>query len=222
MSCPLPGSVESSRAVLGFDCLTRLDAATCALFFSSGYRFAVRYLSRSHFVPDDTDGAGSMSRAEAETILGSGLALMPVQKAKRNMQASAIYGRAVGVAAAANASDLGFPPGVTVWCDVEAVALTESTEDVIAYCNAWWSEVDAAGFVPGLYVGPNSRLTTEVLYSRLKFTGYWKSASKVGNVDTRGYQMLQSLSMDLNGIRVDSNIAAVDSRGGRPQWLAPE
>ena len=221
MTCLLPGTVGDSRAVLGFDTLTRLNATTCAAFFADGCRFAVRYLSRSHSVPHCVDGYGSMSRAEAETILASGLALMPVQKAKRDMLASASYGRAIGAAAAANASELGFPPGVTVWCDIEAVSSSVSTEDVIEYANVWWAEVDGAGFTPGLYVGPGSKLTTAVLYSRLRFTGYWKSASWVGNVDTRGYQMLQSLSLDAHGISVDMNIATVDAKRGRPQWLAP-
>ena len=217
----LPGSVETSAARLGFDTTTRLSSTTASQFRESGFTFCIRYISRDDFVSTEVGGHGSLTRAEAEDILGAGLALMPVQYGQKGLVPTAALGTTVGTHAGSNATALGFPPGCSVWCDVESVAEDTTTEAVVEYCNAWSAAVSTAGFTPGLYVGPASKLTTDVLYKALHFTSYWKSASRVGNVDTRGYQMLQSLSQTLNGVRVDLNIAAIDSKGGRPRWLAP-
>jgi len=114
------------------------------------------------------------------------------------------------------AKNLGFPEGCTVWCDAEAFAPDATTNDAVAFVNAWHDAVAAQGYRPGIYVGPNSKLTTAVLYSDLKFPSYWKAASLVGNVDTRGYHMTQSLHQQIHGITVDFDIAAIDAKKGRP------
>lgn len=221
MSDRLPGQVVTSAARLGFDTVTRLDFTTASMFFASGFRFCVRYISRDNLVSTQTGGSGSMSRAEAKAILGAGLALMPVQFAKRALEPTTSLGQRVGANAAQNAVNLGFPPACSVWCDLEAISSNSTTDDVIAYCNAWYAEVASAGYEPGIYIGPNSRLSTIDLYRQLAFKSYWKSASRVGNVDTRGYQLVQSLSRTLHGVHVDFDIAGVDSLDGRPNWLSP-
>ncbi len=217
----LPGTVQKSAARLGFDTVWRLTSLA-PVFYHSGFRFCVRYISRADFVSEETEGAGSLSAAEAKAILGAGLALMPVQYAKLGYQPSAAGGAQLGANAAKNATKLGIPEGCTVWCDAEAFAADASTNDAVAFVNAWHEAVDAGGYRPGIYVGPNSKLTTAVLYSELKFQSYWKSASYVGNVNTRGYQMMQSLHQKIHGITVDFDVTAIDSKKGRPYWLQPD
>ena len=49
----------------------------------------------------------------------------------------------------------------------------------------------------------------------------WKSASRVPNVDNRGYQMVQSLPHDVAGIGLDSDVTKNDAFGDAVIWLAP-
>ncbi|EDM74385.1 hypothetical protein PPSIR1_29755 [Plesiocystis pacifica SIR-1] len=218
----LPGIVQKSGSQIGFDTTTRLDQAKAAEFASDGFTFCVRYISRDDHVETATTGSGSMSRAEAEAILAGGLALMPVQFAQKNFAPTRDQGTTLGTNAAKNAAALGFPEGVNVWCDVEAIDSSSTTQEVVDYANAWASAVSSAGYLPGLYVGPNSKLTTSVLYQELSFQHYWKSAAWVPNVDTRGYQMWQSISMTKFGVYIDVDLVGIDSKQGRPYWLAPD
>lgn len=216
----LPARASKAERRLGFDTWSAVTPEAAASFRNSGHHFAVRYVRRSEGISSATNG-GSMTREEAAGILAAGLALMPVQFAKKNLEPTASLGARVGAAAASNCRALGFPDGVTAWCDIEAIHPDATTADVVAYSNAWHAACSRGGYEPGIYVGPNSKLPTAVLYQDLRFTRYWKSASRVGNVDTRGYCMLQSLSDTIHGLRVDVNIITIDSRGGQPVWAAP-
>ena len=114
---------------------------------------------------------------------------------------------------------MGFPTGVNVWCDLEGAGSAASAQDVIDYCAAWFAAVDAAEFVPGLYVGSAAVLTGPQLYS-LPFEHYWKSQSRVPDVPTRGYALIQLFpSVNANGIGIDVDFTQNDNEGGRVQWL---
>jgi len=70
----LTGIVESDSAgETGFDTDDTLDLAKAKLFYQSGYRFCLRYLSLSQETTKD------LNQKEAKAILDAGLALMPVQ-----------------------------------------------------------------------------------------------------------------------------------------------
>ena len=145
----MPGTVEAAPAgATGFDTDTKLTASSASAFAAAGFRFAIRYLTRD--APEaDTD----LTRSEALDILDAGLALMAVQHvAPSGWVPSASLGAEYGAYAAANARSVGLPYGVSVWLDLEGVAEGTPTIDVIAYCNAWYDPVAAAGYVPGLYV----------------------------------------------------------------------
>ena len=141
----LLGTAQTSAARLGFDTTARLDATTAGLFRQSGFSFCLRYISRKDFVGTATGGSGSLSRAEVEAILSAGLALMPVQYGAKGLAPTAELGTQVGTHAAANASALGFAPSCSLWCDVESVAEDASTEQVVAYCDAWCEAVVRRG-----------------------------------------------------------------------------
>jgi hypothetical protein len=160
-----------------------------------------------------------MTRREAEWLLEAGLAVMLVQGAISDP--SAARGARAGAAAAGNARELGFAPGVTLWCDLEAVG--DATDaDIIGHCNAWHDAVTDAGFGSGLYVGVHSRrLDGDQLYRRLKTGLYWASAMSVADPLPRGYCMAQTRARSVLGVKVDANALWSDELGGLPTWQAP-
>jgi hypothetical protein len=211
----LTGTVEDSLpSVPGFDSDTIITAAVAQQFYGGGYKFCLRYLSLRAESPQD------LTTQEATDILNSGLALMPVQHVRKpGWSPSADLGQQDGQNAASNAQDVGFPPGVNVWCDLEGVGKGASPQDVIDYCQAWYSAVNAAGFVPGLYVGYGAQLSGQQLFD-LSFQHYWRSQSTVPEIPNRGYQLIQFLpSVIANGIAVDLDITQTDAKDGQSQWL---
>ncbi len=199
----------------GFDVDSKMSLEKARQFYQDGYRFCLRYLSRK------SEESRDLTYEEASAILEGGLALMPVQHVLNSgWYPNADLGKEYGENAAVNADTVGFPPGVNVWCDLEGIKPGTPAQDVIDYCNAWYDAVAAKKYLPGLYVGANSILNGEQLYHALKFKHYWKSASRVHNVPTRGYQMIQtSLDENVHGCDIDKDITYVDSEGGSPHWL---
>jgi len=110
---PLPGQVQdAASSVPGFDCDAVLSADLARQFFSQGYKFCLRYLSRAQ-------AAQNLTVQEVMDILNSGLALMPVQHARPpGWSPDASLGQADGQEASANAKATGFPSGVSLWCDL--------------------------------------------------------------------------------------------------------
>jgi len=212
----LQGNVQiAPDGSLGFDADSVVTLAVAQQFAAQGYTFCLRYLSLSH-----GQQHGDLSTSEASNILAAGLALMPVQHVARSPWfPTAALGQTNGANAASNAAAIGFPVGVNVWCDLEGVAAGTDPADVIGYCNAWFSAVSNAGYVPGLYVGANAILDGQQLYD-LPVEHYWKSESIVPALPVRGYQMVQKMVHGtVNGIGIDSNTINTDSKGGRPIWL---
>jgi len=212
----LPGKVQSATpGLLGFDANTVIDLETAQKFFDDGYRFCVRYVSRG------PEASTDLSAQEATEILNAGLALMPVQHVRaEGWTPSESLGEQDGTQAGSNASAVGFRPGVNVWCDVEGVSSSTDAQNVINYCNAWFDAVEAAGYLPGLYVGANAILTDQQLFAELSFQHYWRSQSNVPNVAHRGYQLIQLWpTTTVNGIGIDMDVTQDDFKGGQVQWL---
>ena len=216
---PLPGKVVAAPpGVHGFDANTVLSRRVCEAAKASGFEFCIRYVSRRNVQP-----AGDLSEAEANVILGSGLALMPVQHvAPEDWSPSQALGSTNGKNAAAHTRQIGFPAGVNVWLDLEGVKTSTPHETVIAYCNAWFAEVDSAGFAPGLYVGARAILTGNELFWRLRTKHYWRSGSRVPDVPHRGYQLIQTIIRNdkIDGVEIDRNLTKNDNFGGSVQWLS--
>jgi hypothetical protein len=132
---------------------------------------------------------------------------------------SALLGQRDGQNAATNAQQVGLPPGVNVWCDVEGVSSAATPQDVIDYCQAWHSAVEIADYIPGLYVGCDTKLTGEQLRD-LSFQHYWRSQSSVPEIPHRGYQIIQLFpSISAVGIAIDLDVTQTDREGGQAQWL---
>jgi hypothetical protein len=222
----LPGHIFSAPdGVRGIDTTERVSRANAVALHAHGYRFCVRYVRR------DKPHASALSSAEATAILDSGSGLMLVQyvESESAWTPTAKKGTTNGGVAASEAEKVGVPWGVTIWCDLEGVAVGTPRQQVIDYCNSWHSAVSSAGYVPGLYVGYRSGLTATQLYAKLRFTHYWGAYNL--NSDeapvVRGVQMKQSQRRpqdSVPSIQIDFQVdrVAADRLGGRPTLLALE
>jgi hypothetical protein len=220
----LPGHVFTApNGVRGFDTSDTVTPRAAALMHSAGYRFAVRYVRRAKRHPS------TLTASESRTLLNSGLGVMLVQyvESEWSWTPSAAKGQRNGSIAATEADGLGFPWGITIWCDLEGIAAGTSSLRIIDYCNRWHEEVSAAGYVPGIYVGYHARLSPLQLYRSLRFTHYWAAYNL--NADqypaVRGVQMKQSQASASAipsgvGISFHSDRVMSDVLGGQPTLLA--
>jgi hypothetical protein len=205
---------RDSTNIVGFDTITKVSSAAAVRLAGTGLRFAVRYVGLNAPSP------GSLDALELDGLTAAGLAVMGVQYA-RTANWSADTGRMDGEAAARNALAAGLPPDTTIWCDMEG-SIT-GAEVAIAYGTGWYDGATAAGISdPGVYVGAGLAppLTDAELFHSLPFRRYWRSFSAVGNVQTRGYQMLQLFPGDqvIAGVQVDLDVVQSDYLGSRPCW----
>jgi len=188
-----------------------LTSSTAAAFVAAGFQFAVRYLSRG------AESSGDLTSSEVNSILGAGLALSAVQHVSSDGWCpSQQLGQEYGAEAAQNAGSVGLPQGMNIWLDLEGVNASASAADVSAYCNAWFGEVSAAKYVPGLYVGAQSILDADEL-DALNVAYFWKSASSVP-YPSNGYCMVQSISSSyvIDGVAYDRDVIQQDNLGKTP------
>lgn len=212
------------------DCNTKLTAASAKAVAgavdsygrSLGIRGVIRYVSIGEPDPNDLD------YEEVAAILGGGLSLMAVQHAHgAGWMPDGIRGGNDGLHAGTNAMKAGCMPGMTMWCDLEGVNAAATVEITAAWANAWWSSVKTVGYDRGLYVGSESVLNAQQLYSLLAFRSYWSSFSSVPTPAHRGFQMFQIWGGDARAsgtvanIPVDFNICGRDRLGGGPNWMSP-
>lgn len=215
------GSVEKATSgLLGFDASVPVSAKAAKEFSRNGYRYCIRYLSRSTPQPSD-----DLTASELKGLLTGGLAVMAVQHVMREgWIPSGDRGTQYGEAAVANAKTAGLPKGVTVWLDLEGVHHSVNRTDVIAYCNHWFDVVADAGYESGVYVGASCGLDGGDLYWQLKTRHYWRSGSKVPDLPHRGYQLVQRITSEpdiVSGIEIDRDVTYVDEFGESVTWLAP-
>ena len=198
----------------GFDTNTKLTATTSKALREAGFKFAIRYLSRKAKPP-----ARDLTADELNIILDAGLAAMAVQHvAPSGWTPSDTLGVEYGGNAAAHARAVGLAEKSSVWLDLEGIAAGTPASAVISYCNAWFKEVESAGYTTGVYVGANSILSADELFLSLKTKHYWKSGSNVPDIPHRGYCMVQHIIPDdkVGGVKIDRNVTFVDAFGSAP------
>ncbi|MDX8501924.1 murein L,D-transpeptidase catalytic domain family protein [Mesorhizobium sp. VK4C] len=204
----------ASPGLHGFDTDEKLTAKTAKGLREAGFAFAIRYLSRKPKPPAD-----DLTAVEVDLILDAGLALMAVQHvAKAGWSPSEELGGTNGRNAAAHALAVGLPPETSVWLDLEGVDDDTASEDAIAYCNAWFREVESVGYTSGIYVGSNCGLDSESLYWRLKTKRYWKSGSDVPDIPYRGYCLVQTIKKNdtEGGVGICRDVTLADAFGNTP------
>lgn len=215
----LPGTARTASAILGFDTASTLSRAQAEALRACGFGFCARYLKRTASQEPPRTGP-ALTVAEAHDLLAAGLAIIPVQYGSSTLVPTAAAGREVGEAAAINAFAVGIPAGVTIWCDLEwSPEVAPDPHATIAYANAWHDAVVDAGLRAGLYVGPNVPLRGPQL-ADLAFTSYWKSASRAAWPTPRGFQLVQGLGVEVDGVSIDPDVASCDATGESLVWLA--
>jgi len=202
----------------GFDCNVKLSYELSKKFKEDGFEFAMRYVGRLKQASFDID------TKEIQDILRAGLKLGIVQHCpgKPGILPSKELGTTYGKNAALFSEQSGYAKGCIVYLDLEDVNIEYKNrqQDIIDFCNYWYDEVLAAGYTPGIYIGFNTFLSGDMLYKRLKFQHYWKSFSKVPDVTTRGYEMVQLEWKTVNGIQIDTNEVTGDKLGNKPIFMA--
>lgn len=201
----------------GFDANTKLTATTAKALKDAGFEFAIRYLSRKARPP-----ARDLTADELDIILDAGLAAMAVQHvAPAGWTPSEALGVECGANAAAHARAIGLAATCSVWLDLEGIARATPPSAVIAYCNAWFKEVESAGYTTGVYVGADCILSGDELYFNLKTKHYWKSGSTVPDIPHRGYCMIQRIIAGdvVGGVAIDRDVTFVDTLGSAPMLM---
>jgi len=213
---------------LGFDCNTPINYDQARAFMRANYRFVLRYLPRVTHANHD------LTAAEVNILLRAGLAIMPVQHVEAaGWDPTAEKGINYGKVAGESALKCGIASGTSVWLDLEGIRGSTDHETVIQYCNRWYDQVAAAGFLPGIYVGWQAILTADELYHRLKFTRYWSAynlnddqfPSVVGvcmrQREAHAPDYPDGFREQIDSFDIDQNIVMGDAHGRLPMAMAP-
>jgi hypothetical protein len=222
---------------IGFDSSHYVSPDFGRWMMSHGHRFVMRYLRRSELVDEDPSETWpvSLSRSELEGLLDVGLAVGLTQFYRGSQMLTEADGYKAGAAMVANAKSLGASGGVTLFCDAEWSDSRSKEADQLGYINGWSAAVKDQGAASiGLYVGSNTGLSGEQLYKLRRYSRYWKSLSHVPTPTPRGYCLTQSWEYVIRGTRpetwalepmssdnkskgqrIDLDLAAIDSKGGR-------
>lgn len=216
------GAVQQGKAgLIGFDTTEVLNAVSAKAYVNRGFRFCIRYVGRSKGKSNYVD----ISRSEAQTIVEAGLALAIAQHPLASGWApTEKMGHDFGNYAALAAGQAGLLPGMNIWLDLEGIKDGVSSDDVIAYCNAWFTEVEDLGFETGIYIGAAPGLTADQLYWDVKTKHYWKggSSAKAGvpdDIPHRGYQIIQRIQNPNTSKEFDSDVTRTDAFGLGAMWI---
>jgi hypothetical protein len=214
----LAGRVEAAAdGAIGFDTSGRVDEEAAKKFKANNFKFCLRYLSLN-----PKQGKNDLTVKEANGILSAGLGLMPVQHVRKgSWRPTAAMGSGDGKHAVKHAQDIGFPPGVCVWVDLEDVDQSSKFAEVMDFVTSWAAQVAGAGYRPGVYVGINHIPITPKQLASLPVVHYWKSGSHVPDVENIGYQMVQKIFPAERhfGVDIDRDTTGVDKDGRRAHWL---
>ncbi len=209
---------------IGFDTSASLSSSQGTQLRGLGYQFAIRAVG----LDGNSPPSWALTASEAGALRAAGLGI-GIYQTYRNSGITAQQGTDDGNAAVEQAGNIGYPAGAVLWCDLEG-SYSVSADTLIDYLNNWAVAVSGAGYVPGIYCGPQSVLSGQQLYSNLKFQHYWMSAANVPDIPTRGYQMYQLLpylssmrgGFPVAGTAIDVDIVASDHEGGMPIFWAAQ
>jgi peptidoglycan hydrolase-like protein with peptidoglycan-binding domain len=210
--------VAAPDDAIGFDTGQIVNADAAKKFKAHNFQYCLRYLSLN-----PKQGPKDLTDTEANGILSAGLGLMAVQHVRKvSWRPTAAMGLGDGKHAVKHAIEVGLPPGVCVFIDLEDVDQTAQFSDVMDFCTKWADVVAAAGYRPGVYVGANNIPITSKQLASLPVVHYWKSGSTVPDVEGIGYQMVQKINPPERhfGIDIDRDTTHVDKDGRRVHWLA--
>jgi len=193
-----------------------LSAGACGLMRAWGVRGVWRYLS-------------DLTLMEVMTITSSSLILYFVNHSRLpGWIPSAAEGALDAKRDLTDLARLGVPAGVHVFFDLEGVGGgAGSVANLIAHLDAYASAIKAGGYIPAVYVGDQSLLTSVQLYA-LGFELYWKSGSHVVDITgveagpECGWSAYQGSIFDVKmfGVEIDWDFISGDFKGRLPIGVA--
>jgi hypothetical protein len=143
----------------GFDCNCKLSYEKALQMKNSGFEFAIRYVGRLKQASLDID------KTEVDNILKAGLKLAIIQHCPwPGWFPDKSLGAEYGKNASEYAHDSGIKAGTSLYLDLEGIKPGAPKQNIIDFCNAWYDEVLAGGYIPGVYVGFDIFLTSYELY----------------------------------------------------------
>lgn len=179
-----------------------------------GFRGGVRTVT-----VEKASDPSDVTAKEVENFMAAGLGLMLYQRPRNpGWLPSSTLGKADAEVFIAKATAAQYMVGGTTWDDLEGIGGNGAA--TIAYANEKATDMKAAKFFLGDYVGFDVPLTGDELFYDLVVTTYWRSLSDVPDVTKRGYSMIQiAENVSVAGVVVDINLARADRLGGRPYWM---
>ena len=187
--------------------------------FAQGFRFAIRTLG----LPGGS--VGTLTQEEIAAIHAAGIALGASQVIRSSGFTDA-QGTADGAFAASEAKRLGFPTASVLWFDLEGTYGGEAAQSLITFINNWAAAVVGAGYLAGLYNGPEHVLNGFQISGLPQFHAFWQAGALVPQV-ARGYQIYQLLPANtvitgVNGrVNIDVDVVQTDFKNGAPSFWAP-
>lgn len=199
-----------------FDVDQPLSGEQASEFVLAGYAGCIRY-----FPLNEGNVPGCLTALELQVLISAGLAIAGVQHVDSPpWTPTAALGTSHGSYVGAYGKAIGYPAGAPIYCDIESVATGTPAQDVIDYFTKWASEVAAAGYVAGLYVGWEPGMSPQQIYD-LPTKSYWRAYNYDDGVPIRGYQIVQHVQKTLIGITYDPNTIQTDELGDLPIFVFP-
>ncbi|MDD5374463.1 hypothetical protein [Acidithiobacillus sp.] len=162
---------------------------------------------------------GAMTKSRLGWLLDAGLAYVPVTFAGEYMDGAGDELFQLG--------GLGIPVGTTVFLDLEGKKAFDTEPGLLAnQVNAWATAIEAARYIPGLYVGSPQPFTETELW-KLGVRRYWQGQGatrdrfgKLAEPTGCGWCMRQMFpSVSYGGVLVDHNMVGQDYKGRLPTWV---
>jgi hypothetical protein len=209
--------VTPPQATMGFDTSAALSASQAATLATAGYRFAIRCIGYAAVaVPEP------LTAPEVQALQAAGLAVSVYQTFHTTGSLASAQGTSDGAYAASTVATLGGPPGMVIWYDLEGSSFPNTLYE---YLNNWGEAVLGAGYLAGLYCGPQDALTWTQIMQLPAFAHYWLAggygvewSQQQLDVPGRRFQMFQCAPWNqvVAGTAIDLDVTGVDSEGGAP------
>ena len=159
----------------------RINLAQARQYLNRGFRFCIRYISRTpesrkaheeNGTPESSQARGARySKCRSRSHDG------PTCRSHW-LGADHEFWKEYGENAGGYASEAGLLEGVNVWLDLEDIPAGTQHQDIIDYGNAWFDAVQNSGYEPGVYIGFKVWLSPDELFLKLKFQALLASTGK--------------------------------------------
>lgn len=204
--------VEPVPDCLLFDTAWKLTRADMALLWAAGFRGAIRYVGF-----DEQPSSEDLDAPELGGLLDTGFGVMVAQHVRNaGWMPSEARGTSDGTFGVRHALAAGLAQGTSFWDDLEGISGT--APQTLGYANQKLTIVKAT-FRMGEYIGDEVPLDGHELFVGLGANRYWRSASRVPDVERRGYCMVQMQTIQVGAVEVDVNYHRADKLGGRAMWM---